>query len=169
MTGTDKKNIQSVDLNLEDINGREDKYLTFQIAKEEYGISIVHVTEIVGLQHITQVPDMPAFVRGVINLRGNVIPIIDVRARFQMPSRDYDDRTCVVVVNIREVVIGLIVDTVNEVIDILPENISPPPQIHSGTSGRFLQGLGRLENKVIILLAVDRLLFDEELKQIEKS
>ncbi|MCB2186084.1 MAG: chemotaxis protein CheW [Deltaproteobacteria bacterium] len=151
---------------LEEDDTQKDRYLTFRLADEDYGIEICHVTEIIGLQKITQVPDMPDFVKGVINLRGQVIPVMDVRARFHQPARDYDDRTCIVVVQIGEARIGLIVDTVSEVRDIPAESVSPPPQIAKGTKSRYIKGMGRVDENVKILLDVNKLLFEEELAQL---
>ena len=150
----------------EDEDTQKDKYLTFRISNEDYGIEIRHVTEIVGIQKVTEVPDMPDFVKGVINLRGNVIPVVDVRTRFQMDTRPYDDRTCVVVVNIQETAVGLVVDTVNEVANIQPENISPPPKVRKGTGSRYIQAMGKVGDEVKILLDVQRLLYEDELEQI---
>ena len=150
----------------EEEDSQKDKYLTFHIANEDFGIEIAYVTEIVGIQNITEVPDMPPFVKGVINLRGQVIPVIDVRIRFGLPSRAYDDRTCVVVVNINSTSIGLLVDTVNEVLNIPAEQVSPPPAIHSGSGGRYIQGMGKVGDTVKILLDVNRLLYEKELETL---
>ncbi len=154
-------------LDEEEEDSQKDKYLTFHIANEDYGIEIAYVTEIVGIQTITEVPDMPNFVKGVINLRGQVIPVIDVRIRFGLQPRAYDDRTCVIVVNINNTSIGLLVDTVNEVLDIPPAQISPPPAIHSGSGGRYIQGMGKVGDTVKILLDVNKLLYDQELEQLK--
>lgn len=145
---------------------QKDKYLTFQLGNEDYGIEIRHVTEIIGIQKITEVPDMPGFVKGVINLRGQVIPVMDVRTRFQMDARDYDDRTCVIVVRINDSAIGLVVDTVNEVADIPEEAVSPPPMVSKGEGSRYLQGMGKIGDEVKILLDVNRLLHDDEMNKI---
>ena len=147
---------------------QKDKYLTFQLADEVYGIEIYHVTEVVGLQKITNVPDMPDFVKGVINLRGQVIPVMDVRTRFKMPPRDYDDRTCVVVVNVKETAIGLVVDEVSEVLDIPEKQIEPPPKVSKSGTSRFVQGLGKVGDRVTIILNAQKLLYEKELKQMEK-
>ncbi len=121
------------------------KYLTFTLGNEIYGIGISHVIEIIGIQKITEVPDMPDYVRGVINLRGQVIPILDVRTRFMMPFRDYDERTCVVVVQVSERFIGLVVDTVNEVADIPRRDglASAPHRQHHGQPVYRRHGQGR--------------------------
>jgi purine-binding chemotaxis protein CheW len=126
---------------LEGEDTQEGKYLSFKIAGEQYGIEIRHVTEIVGRQKITEVPDMPGFVKGVINLRGNVIPVVDIRLRFHMEAREYDDRTCVIVVVVNDAPIGLVVDTVNEVINIPPGQISQPPQVAKGEVNRYIKGI----------------------------
>ena len=153
------------DIDLENEDTQKDKFLTFQLGKEDYGIEIKHVTEIVGIQKITDVPDMPDFIRGVINLRGQVIPVMDVRLRFKMEPREYDDRTCVVVVNIKGTAIGLVVDTVNEVADISAEQISPPPKVNTDES-RYILGMGKINNEVKILLEVDKLIYQEELSKL---
>lgn len=144
----------------------EGKYLTFPLGNEEFGLEIRHVTEIVGIQRITEVPDMPPFVRGVINLRGKVIPVIDVRARFHLETRGYDDHTCIVVVNLNGTAVGLIVDTVSEVVPISGEQIDPPPALRKGESSRFIQGLGKVGDGVKILLDIQRLLYDDEVRQL---
>lgn len=151
------------DLYDEDEDTQKDKYLTFHLADEDYGIEIAHVTEIIGIQKITEVPDMPPFVRGVINLRGKVIPVMDVRLRFNLPQRDYDERTCIIVVEIRGNAVGLVVDKVNEVADIPAEHIEPPPMSAQSLSSHCIQGLGKIGDEVKILLTIDRLLFDGEL------
>lgn len=139
-----------------------DRYLTFCLGKEDYGIEIRHVIEIVGIQKITEVPDMPSFVKGVINLRGQVIPVMDIRERFSMKPREYDDRTCVIVVKVNEISIGLIVDTVSDVREIPKSNISPPPKVASAESSRYILGLGKVGQEVKILLHANKLLFEDE-------
>lgn len=148
---------------------QKDKYLTFHLAGEDYGIDIAFVTEIIGIQKITEVPDMPDFVKGVINLRGKVIPVMDVRLRFHLPERDYDERTCIVVVDINETAVGLVVDQVNEVADIPEKDVEPPPRSSDGASSRFLKGMGKVEKEVRILLNVDKLLFDDEMEQLNRA
>jgi len=138
-------------------------YLTFRLGNEDYGIEIRYVTEIVGMQKITEVPDMPSFVKGVVNLRGQVIPVLDVRLRFNMEPRDYDERTCIVVVNINASQVGLVVDTVNEVRNINDDQISPPPRTAGAASAQYIQGMGKVGEEVIILLEGQRLLFEQEM------
>ncbi|MBU0484939.1 MAG: chemotaxis protein CheW [Proteobacteria bacterium] len=150
----------------EEEDTQKDKYLTFHLAGEDYGIEIRHVTEIIGIQRITEVPDMPEFVKGVINLRGKVIPVMDVRIRFKLPFREYDERTCIVVVDINNTTIGLVVDQVREVADIPEDQVEAPPKSGKKTSSRFIQGLGKKDDEVKIILNVDQLLYDEELEKI---
>ena len=144
-------------------DSQKDKFLTFRIGKEDYGIEVSYVIEIVGVQQITEVPDMPAFLKGVINLRGRVIPVMDVRVRFGMEPRAFDDRTCIVVVNLAETAVGLIVDTVNEVLNIPASEISPPPRIKKGEGSRFVRGMGKVGEAVKILLDLNKLLNDSEM------
>lgn len=153
------------DLLEESEDTQKDKFLTFRIANEDYGLDIRHVTEIIGIQKITQVPDMPDYVKGVINLRGKVIPIMDVRIRFHLEPRDYDDRTCIVVVNVNDNAVGLVVDTVKEVADIPAENIEPAPKGNAGVGHQYIMGLGKIGDEVKILLDVERLLYEEEFKK----
>ncbi len=141
---------------------QEDKYLTFVIGKEDFGIEIRYVTEIIGIQGITEVPDMPHYVKGVINLRGKVITVMDIRLRFGVIERPYDDRTCIIVININEQPVGLIVDRVLEVLDIQKSEIEPPPIMKKGKSNRFIQGMGKVGDQVKMLLNANKLLFDEE-------
>lgn len=146
---------------------QEGKYLTFHMGDEDYGIEIRYVTEIIGIQRITEVPDMPCFIKGVINLRGKVIPVMDVRARFNLPPRDYDERTCIIVVQMSTTSVGLVVDKVNEVADIPPQNIEPPPRSTAGGSSDYIEGMGKMGDRVKILLNVGKLLYDSEVDQIE--
>ena len=138
---------------------QEGKYLTFILGAEVYGLEIRYVTEIIGIQKITPVPDMPNYVKGVINLRGKVIPVMDVRMRFRMKPRDYDERTCIIVINARETVVGLIVDTVQEVLEIPPENIEASHHFREGYGNQYMQGMGKVGDQVKILLNAEALLF----------
>lgn len=155
----------------QDEDTQEGKFLTFILGEEVYGLEIRFVTEIIGIQKITPVPDMPSYVKGVINLRGKVIPVMDVRSRFRMPTRDYDERTCIIVINARETVVGLIVDTVQEVLEIPAENIEASHQFREGYGNQFMQGMGKVNDQVKILLNAEALLFRdaEHLKNQERE
>ena len=170
MADTRQQSIEDVTvLSEENEDTQKDKFLTFRIAKEDYGIEIRHVTEIIGIQRITEIPSMPVFIKGVINLRGKVIPVMDIRSRFGLEEREYDDRTCIIVVNINNTSVGLVVDTVNEVADIPENDIEPAPNIKKDRNSDFIHGLGKVGNDVKILLNVNELLFDEELESLESE
>ena len=141
-------------------------YLTFNLGDEKYAIDILFIKEITGMQQITKVPRLPAFARGVINLRGNIVPVIDMRTRFGIPSRDYDDRTCSVVVELDGTWIGLIVDCVDEVLDIPDDNISLPDAVAHSNAGHFVKGLGRTKDTVVIILDVHKLLNNSEIEAL---
>lgn len=132
----------------------DDRYLLFSTMGEDYGIEIRYVTEIVVMQKITEVPDTPNYINGVINLRGKVIPVMDIRVRFSLEKKEYDDRTCIIVVCVDDVDLGFIVDTVQEVVDIKTENVDPPPRSHIGVENCFIRGMGKMGRKVKILLDV---------------
>ena len=148
----------------EDDTESEDKHLLFRLGDEEYGVPIDRVQSIEELQKIVAVPDMPHYVRGVINLRGTVIPVVDLRLRFGMPAREYDDRTCIIIIEADSRVVGFIVDTVSEVHQIPGKNIQPAPEFKSGNgTDQFVTGLGTVEGEVKILLAIDELMRPEDI------
>ncbi|MBF0290617.1 MAG: purine-binding chemotaxis protein CheW [Nitrospinae bacterium] len=149
------------DLEIEE-DSQKDKFLTFRIGEEGYGLDIRHITEIIGIQKITPVPDMPDYVVGVINLRGTVIPIMNVRRRFGLPLKDYDPRTCIIVVNLEETSLGLIVDEVSEVLTITEDCLEPPPRVSRGPNSRFIQGLGKVGNEARMILDTKKILYDGE-------
>ncbi|MBJ6360303.1 chemotaxis protein CheW [Paenibacillus sp. GCM10012307] len=149
-------------------DAQKDKYLTFALGDEEYGIEIAHVTEIIGIQSITEVPQLPEFMMGIINLRGKIIPVMDVRLRFRKRFRDYNDRTCIIVINIKELSIGLIVDRVAEVISIPRSDIVPPPDMKQEGS-RYIQGIGKVGEQVKLLLDCDELLNYYEVESLHEA
>jgi len=144
------------------------KYLTFQMGKEVFGIEILKVQEIIGMMPVTRVPKTPAFVRGVINLRGKVIPVIELRRKFGMETREDTDRTCIVVVQISGAVgvvtMGLLVDEVSEVLNVAQEQIEEPPTFGTGGETDFILGMGKIGQKVLMLLDADKVLSGEDLE-----
>jgi purine-binding chemotaxis protein CheW len=132
----------------------EDMYLTFGLGAEEYGIGISYVTEVVGMQRIMEVPDVPKFIKGVINLRGKVIPVMDVRIRFNMAEKAYNERTVIIVLEIDKILIGLVVDQVSEVLEIQKANIELPTRFHDNN---VVRGFGKQGRKVVIMLDIQRL------------
>jgi purine-binding chemotaxis protein CheW len=155
------------------MNDREGKYLTFMLDNEEYGIGILKIKEIIGMMPITTVPQTPGFVKGVINLRGKVIPVIDLRLRFGMESIDYTERTCIIVVEIqnraRTVLIGSVVDTVSEVLNIKSEDIEDTPTFGAKLDTDYILGMAKMEGGVKILLDIDQVLNAEEIAALEKT
>ncbi|NLZ48005.1 MAG: purine-binding chemotaxis protein CheW [Clostridiales bacterium] len=145
------------------------RYLTFSLGKESYGIEIKYVTEIIGIQTITEVPELPEYVKGIINLRGKIIPVIDMRLRFKKEPIDYNDRTCVIVVDINEISVGLIVDSVSEVLTIGDENITDPPQLNKGSSNRYIKNIGKVGESVKLLLDCEKLLSEEEIEDLTEA
>jgi len=143
------------------------KYLTFVVEDEVYGIEIQFVTEIIGIQPITKVPDSSTYIRGIINLRGKIIPVMDVRLKFKKESIPYNDRTCIVVVDIGTMQIGMIVDNVAEVIDISDENIVPPPNTKSGFNNRFIMGIGKVGSDIKLILDCKKMITGDDLEVME--
>jgi len=138
------------------------KYLTFKLSGEEYGVEILKVREINGLMDITAVPRMPTYMKGVINLRGKVIPVIDLRLKFGLVEAEHTDQTCIIVVDVGQEV-GIIVDTVSEVLDIPSANIEPPPTMGGGVDTSFILGMGKVGEAVKILLDINQVLTTDEL------
>ncbi len=144
----------------------EDMYLTFQLAEETYAVNIACVTEIVGVQHISEIPDVPAYIKGAMNLRGKVIPVMDQRLRFGLPERPYDERTTIIVLDLEGVPTGLVVDRVTDVLTIPKDKIDPPPHwLGKGEQG-LIQGLGKLNDRVSIILHVPHLVYTQALPEV---
>lgn len=150
----------------EDVYGG--KFLTFLLQEEEYGLEILKVREIMGLMNITTVPLMPPHVKGVINLRGQVIPVIDLRLKFSLPEDSYDQKTCIIVVDVEGMQMGIVVDTVSEVLDIDSVHIDPPPSFGSKLDTEYILGMGKVNDQVKILLDINKVLTGEEMAQMEK-
>lgn len=148
---------------------KEGKYLTFVLGHEEYGLEILKVREIISVMEITEVPQVPPFIKGVINLRGKVIPIIDLRLKFGMSAIEYTRETCIIVVNVRDLLLGIVVDTVAEVLDIMEKDIDPSPTFGSTIKTDFILGMGKVKGKIKILLDIDRVLSTEELESVADS
>lgn len=145
-----------------------EQLVVFQLAGETYGVDIGHVHEIIRLQPITQVPRTPEFVEGVINLRGRIIPVIDLHKRFGLPPAEATNNTRIMVVEVNGITVGMIVDAVLEVLRLPEENIEPPPPIIKGVDVAYLRGVGKWEDKLIILLDLDRVLRESEQEQLKE-
>lgn len=151
-----------------DEDTQQGRYLTFTIDHVMYGITIKNVTEIIGIQPITRVPETPDYVKGIINLRGKIVPLIDVRLKFGKEEIPYNERTCVIVIDVDSVPVGLIVDKVEDVLSISEENIARPPQGHVGYDNRYVEGIGQSGDKVQILLDVKKIMQPEEIDSLGK-
>lgn len=158
-------------VNVQSVKELAGKYLTFDLGKEEYGIGILKVREIIGLMEITAVPQTPPYIKGVINLRGSVIPVLDLRKKFDMEPAEYNERTCIIVVEVKgesgNVLVGMIVDSVSEVLNIADGEIEPPPHFGgSDTDTENFLGMAKIKGKVKILLDVDKVIGQTGLGQL---
>lgn len=138
------------------------QYLTFKLHSEEYGVEILKVQEIKGFSQITPVPNTPAFVKGVINLRGTVVPVLDLRARFRMDAADYNQFTVIIVVNVHNRIVGLVVDAVSDVLNFRSSEVEPTPDFGGGVDTSFITGLAKIEERLVLLLNLESLVTDVE-------
>jgi purine-binding chemotaxis protein CheW len=168
-----EESLEIMDQAVKAMEEKEGKYLTFTLAEEEYGIGILKIKEIIGMMAITTVPQTPKFVKGVINLRGKVIPVIDLRLRFGIESMDYTERTCIIVVEIDgtagTVQIGIVVDAVSEVLNITGKDIEDTPTFGTKLNTNYISGMAKMEGGVKILLDIDRVLNGNEISVLEKA
>ena len=158
-----------VDDEEEDAGTLRSKYLFFNLGNELYGINIKSITEIIEMLPITEVPDMPVYIKGVINLRGKVIPVMDLRLRFRMPEREYDDRNCIIVTRVEDASLGMIVDTVAEVHDIAADDIEQAPNYADEGKANYVEGVGKVEDRVTVLIDARKILRANELKAVTAS
>ncbi len=143
------------------------QFVTFHLAGEEYGVGILSVQEIIGYKELTRVPKVAAFIKGVLNLRGAVVPVVDLRAKFGMPEVEYNKFTVILIVNVQERIVGMTVDAVSDVIAFKDEDIQPTPDFSSNVRTEFITGMGRMDEKFIILLDVDKILSLEEMSEVD--
>lgn len=168
-----REQAKKVSQSFKGLYNREGKYLTFSLDGEEYGIGILKVKEIIGTMPITPVPQTPKFVKGVVNLRGKVIPVIDLRLRFGISAVDYTERTCIIVVEINEemetIIMGLVVDSVSEVLNIKSDDIEDSPKFGTGLKTDYILGMAKIGNGVKILLDIDRVLTAQEINLLGQA
>lgn len=157
----------------ENLNDLAGKYLTFNLGDEQYGLEILKVQEIIGMQEITKIPRTPNYVKGVINLRGKVIPVIDLRLKFEMEDKEFTRTTCIIVVQVQReennLIMGIIVDEVSEVLDIMEDKIEAPPSMGAKLDTHFILGMAKTESAVKILLDIDNVLSARELASISRT
>ncbi len=165
--------IKTIDEKIKSSKDREGKYLTFVLAGEEYGIGILKVREIIGMMTITTVPQTPSYVKGVINLRGKVIPVMDLRLKFSMHDMEYTERTCIIVVEItgpmRKIPMGIVVDSVSEVLNIKGSDIEETPNFGNKLETGYILGMAKTGGGVKILLDIDKVLNNEELTALDRA
>lgn len=152
---------------------QRNKYVTFKSGNEYFGLKIEYVSEIIVYQEITEIPESEDYIKGLINLRGKIIPVIDVRIRFKQEPMEYTDRTCIVIVNVNDMVVGLIVERIAEVVEIKEEDILPPPKVVIGgedkLQNRYVYGIGKVGDSVKLLLDPERILKDDDLLLMEQA
>lgn len=150
-------------------DSQKGKFMTFRTGREYFGINISFVNEIIMMQPITAIPEVEDYIKGLINLRGKIIPVIDVRTRFKMEPQDYTDRTCIIVINVKSTVIGLIVEQIAEVDTISDDDIVPPPSLgHREEHNKYVYGLARTGDAVKLLIDPEKLIKDEDLEALEE-
>ncbi len=142
--------------------------ISFEVGQEEYGLEILKVKEVIRIREITHLPGAPSFVRGIINLRGDVIPIIDLRDKFGLPEQEYTESTRVIVAAVEGRLVGMVVDAVSQVVRLPTDQVDPPPPIVGGLSAEFIKGVGKLGDRLIILLNLDRVLSSQEKRELER-
>lgn len=150
---------------------QQNKYVTFRTENTYYGLKIEHVSEIVVCQEITQVPETPNYIKGLINLRGKIIPVIDVRERFRLEHKEYNDRTCIIVVKVQDMTVGLIVEQIAEVVEIKEEDILEPPTLgkeETNPQNRYIYGIGKVGDDVKLLLDPEKILKDDDISLLEE-
>ena len=153
-----------------DNDAQKDKYVTFKSGSEYFGIKIEYVNEIIVYQEITEIPETEDYIKGLINLRGKIIPVVDARIRFRQEPFEYNDRTCIIVLNVKNLVVGLIVEKIAEVVEITEGNIVPNPKIGKAdkSQNKYVYGIGRVGDKVKLLLDPEKLLNDEDTALLEQ-
>jgi purine-binding chemotaxis protein CheW len=147
--------------------GDENQFVTFSIGEEIYGVEVLHVQEIIGMTQITHVPNTISFMKGVINLRGAVVPVVDMRIKFGMNKKEYDSFTVIIIVEVKRRLIGMIVDTVSDVASIPVDSIQSTPHFTAKIESDFIRGIGQLDDKLVIVLDVERIMSADELVSID--
>lgn len=152
-------------------DAQKDKYMTFKSGSEYFGLKIQYVSEIIPFQTITAIPETADYIKGLINLRGKIIPVIDISLRFKQAPFEYNDRTCIIVIDVQSTVVGLIIENIAEVVEIREENILPPPSFGRAdkVQNKYVYGIGKVGDAVKLLLDPDKLLNDEELSVVEQA
>ena len=151
-----------------EVEGDGNEYLAFTLGREEYGIDILRVQEIRGYEPVTRIANSPAFIKGVVNLRGTIVPVVDMRIKFNLGEPSYDQFTVVIILNIGGRVVGMVVDSVSDVMTLAPEQVKPAPEIGTTFDTDYLIGLGTLDDRMLILVDIDKLMSSPEMGLIDR-
>jgi len=157
----------SMNVLVNDAASRE--YLVFSLGDEEYAVDILKVQEIRGYENVTRIANVPDFIKGVTNLRGVIVPIIDLRLKFNLDKVEYDGQTVVIVVNVDDRIVGVVVDGVSDVMSLAPDQIKPAPEFGVTLSSDYLSGIGSLEDRMLVLVDIEKLLTHEEMQLVERT
>ncbi|NEX16949.1 MAG: chemotaxis protein CheW [Halochromatium sp.] len=161
-------NRQSTEAALAASEGENQQFLVFSLGEEEYAIDILKVQEILGYENVTRIANAPEFIKGVTNLRGVIVPIVDLRIKFKLDKVEYGGQTVVIVVNVSDRIVGIVVDGVSDVMTLTPDQIKPAPELGMSLSSDFLKGLGSLEKRMLVLVDIDKLLTSKEMALVEQ-
>ncbi|MGQ0501706.1 MAG: chemotaxis protein CheW [Panacagrimonas sp.] len=145
------------------------EFLTFTLGAEEYGVDILKVQEIRGYDTVTRIPDAPTFIKGVINLRGTIVPVVDMRLKFKLESADYNAFTVMIILNVARRVVGMVVDGVSDVMQLTPDQIRPAPEFSSAFDTRYITGIGALDQRMLILIDIERLMSSEDMALMDRA
>lgn len=149
--------------------GMPNEFLTFTLGEEEYGVDILKVQEIRGYDTVTKVPNAPAFIKGVINLRGTIVPVVDLRLKFNLQRAEYNEFTVMIILNVARRIVGVVVDGVSDVMQLTPEQIRPAPEFGSGINTKFITGIGALEQRMLILMDIEKLMSSEDMALMDSA
>nr|WP_298376181.1 chemotaxis protein CheW [uncultured Halomonas sp.] len=169
MTAVSQANAQLQQANAANLDAHSSEFLVFSLGEEEYAVDILKVQEIRGYENVTRIANAPDFIKGVTNLRGVIVPIVDLRIKFHLANIEYGGQTVVIVVNVGDRVVGIVVDGVSDVMTLSPDQIKPAPEFGVTMSSDYLSGLGSLEDRMLVLVDIDKLLTSEEMALVDKT
>ncbi|WP_048308608.1 chemotaxis protein CheW [Halomonas sp. PR-M31] len=169
MTAVSQANAQLQQANAANLDAHSSEFLVFSLGEEEYAVDILKVQEIRGYENVTRIANAPDFIKGVTNLRGVIVPIVDLRIKFHLANVEYGGQTVVIVVNVGDRVVGIVVDGVSDVMTLSPDQIKPAPEFGVTMSSDYLSGLGSLEDRMLVLVDIDKLLTSEEMALVDKT
>jgi purine-binding chemotaxis protein CheW len=164
-----KQSLQVADQTVMPTSAASGEFLTFALAEQQYGVDILKVQEIRGYEGVTTIPNTPAHIKGVINLRGTIVPVLDLRLKFRLGEARYDGFTVMIILNLGERTVGVVVDSVSDVVQLRADQIRPAPPLGAGVDARYLVGVGVVEKRMVLLIDIERLLGSEDLALIDRA